>query len=303
MGDAASGFRIHHTPTDMIADDHPGACGPSEPSAKRARTDGPDDGNAKRPRPRGCPRDVVFSCASSTEVSACKPGLTWEQFRREFGVGGSWEPVLAPEVCTAEFGRLMSEYNTRCRREEVLPPREDIFSWTRLCGPDDVRVIIIGQDPYHRPGQAHGLAFSVRRGLPIPPSLRNIFLAVRACYPEISAPSDGCLESWARQGVLLLNTALTVRQGAPGSHATLGWDALVSAVVRRVSERRSGLVFMLWGAHAQSKCRPDPTRHCVLRFSHPSPLSGKPFAACRHFLLANAYLRDRGVEPIDWSVR
>ncbi|QPO25135.1 uracil-DNA glycosylase [Bovine alphaherpesvirus 2] len=254
-----------------------------------------------RCRPRGCPAGVKFLKGDITPAM-CVASPSWEEFKTLFNPGDTWKPVLEPEIGTQGFARLFAEYRKRCTIEDVLPPAEDVFSWTRFCGPDDVRVVIIGQDPYHGPGQAHGLAFSVRPDSVVPPSLRNILAAVRSCYPDLPPANNGCLEKWARRGVLLLNTTLTVRRGAPGSHAKIGWDAFVSAVVQRLSSRRQGLVFMLWGSHAQSKFRPDPSRHCVLRFSHPSPLSGTPFGNCRHFLMANQYLRDRGDEPVDWSL-
>ncbi|ADO13826.1 uracil-DNA glycosylase [Saimiriine alphaherpesvirus 1] len=273
---------------------------------------------AKRPRrPRGCPLGVQFggspSAADAVEretASLFSPSsgvsdrtLDWRRARDVFGIGEPWRDVIEPELAAAATSGLLSEYFRRCRTEEVLPPRGDVFSWTRSCAPDDVRVVIIGQDPYHQPGQAHGLAFSVRPGVPVPPSLRNIFTAVRSCYPEATpAAGHGCLEKWARQGVLLLNTTLTVRRGAAGSHSGLGWGRFVAGVLRRLAQRRDGLVFMLWGQHAQGAIKPDTQRHLVLRFAHPSPLSQTPFGTCRHFLLANQYLEARGLPPIDWSL-
>ncbi|BBM13174.1 uracil-DNA glycosylase [pteropodid alphaherpesvirus 2] len=219
-----------------------------------------------------------------------------------FQVGEAWRPVLEPALSAPLTAHLFAEYSRRCDTEEVLPPRSDVFSWTRFCKPEEVRVIIIGQDPYHQPGQAHGLAFSVRPGVPIPPSLRNVFTAVRQCYPEVSLGTHGCLEKWARQGVLLLNTTLTVKRGEAGSHAKLGWDRFVGGVLRTLSTKHSHLVFMLWGAHAQNAFKPDPRKHCVLRFAHPSPLSKTPFRDCRHFLEANAHLKAHDLPPIDWSL-
>ncbi|YP_443848.2 uracil-DNA glycosylase [Papiine alphaherpesvirus 2] len=264
---------------------------------------------APRRRPRGCPAGVTFGAPAPAAPAlglgdapaACPLPLDWPEFRRRFLVGDAWRPLLEPELANPLTARLMAEYERRCRAEEVLPPREDVFSWTRYCAPDEVRVVIIGQDPYHQPGQAHGLAFSVRPGTPAPPSLRNILAAVRNCCPDATMSGQGCLEKWARGGVLLLNTTLTVRRGEPASHAKIGWDRFVASVLRRLAASRPGLVFMLWGAHAQSAIRPDPRVHRVLTYSHPSPLSRVPFGSCRHFCLANQYLRERSLAPIDWS--
>ncbi|NP_851861.2 uracil-DNA glycosylase [Macacine alphaherpesvirus 1] len=273
----------------------------------------PREGTATRPaarrRPRGCPAGVTFDSQPPSRPSLGlddahadrPPALDWTGFRRRFLVGEAWRPVLEPELSNPLTAQLMAEYERRCRVEEVLPPREDVFSWTRFCTPDEVRVVIIGQDPYHQPGQAHGLAFSVRPGTPTPPSLRNILAAVRNCCPDAELAAHGCLEKWARGGVLLLNTTLTVRRGEPASHAKMGWDRFVASAVRRLAASRPGLVFMLWGAHAQNAIRPDPRVHRVLTYSHPSPLSKVPFSSCRHFCLANQYLRERSLAPVDWS--
>nr|QAU10921.1 UL2 [Human alphaherpesvirus 2] len=267
----------------------------------------------QRRRPRGCPPGVMFSASTTPEQPLGLSGdatpplptsvpLDWAAFRRAFLIDDAWRPLLEPELANPLTARLLAEYDRRCQTEEVLPPREDVFSWTRYCTPDDVRVVIIGQDPYHHPGQAHGLAFSVRADVPVPPSLRNVLAAVKNCYPDARMSGRGCLEKWARDGVLLLNTTLTVKRGAAASHSKLGWDRFVGGVVRRLAARRPGLVFMLWGAHAQNAIRPDPRQHYVLKFSHPSPLSKVPFGTCQHFLAANRYLETRDIMPIDWSV-
>nr|WBR46149.1 UNG [Suid alphaherpesvirus 1] len=269
-----------------------GASKPARPSA------------AARPA-KGTPAASAATTATGTDAPAPAPdpgAPTWDAFAAEFDVAPSWRALLEPELAKPYARLLLAEYRGRCLTEEVLPAREDVFAWTRLTAPEDVKVVIIGQDPYHGPGQAHGLAFSVRRGVPIPPSLANIFAAVRATYPTLPAPAHGCLEAWARRGVLLLNTTLTVRRGVPGSHAPLGWARLVRAVVQRLCETRPKLVFMLWGAHAQKACAPDPRRHKVLTFSHPSPLARTPFRTCPHFGEANAYLVQTGRAPVDWSV-
>ncbi|KAA5875416.1 uracil-DNA glycosylase, partial [Klebsiella pneumoniae] len=158
------------------------------------------------------------------------------------------------------------------------------------------------QDPYHGPGQAHGLAFSVRPGVAIPPSLLNMYKELEATIPGFTRPTHGYLESWARQGVLLLNTVLTVRAGQAHSHASLGWETFTDKVIALINEHCEGVVFLLWGSHAQKKgAIIDRQRHCVLKAPHPSPLSAhRGFFGCNHFVQTNQWLVDRGETPIDW---
>lgn len=210
---------------------------------------------------------------------------------------------------------LSAVYEGRCRprlcdflhREQALgpvyPPIDDIFNAFALTPFGQVRVVILGQDPYHGPGQAMGLAFSVRRGVRVPPSLRNIYKEIETDL-GIAAPGHGDLSAWARRGVLLLNAVLTVSAGRAASHHGQGWEDLTDAAVEALNRRRSGLVFMLWGAHAQKKgARIDEGRHLVLRAPHPSPLSAhRGFLGCGHFSRANAYLMSNGYEAIDWSL-
>ena len=162
--------------------------------------------------------------------------------------------------------------------------------------------MILGQDPYHEPGQAHGLAFSVRPGVAIPPSLLNMYKELEKTVPGFTRPTHGYLESWARQGVLLLNTVLTVRAGQAHSHASLGWETFTDKVISLINEHREGVVFLLWGSHAQKKgAIIDRQRHHVLKAPHPSPLSAhRGFFGCNHFVLANEWLEKRGETPIDW---
>jgi uracil-DNA glycosylase len=186
----------------------------------------------------------------------------------------------------------------------------DVFRALRLTGPDDVKVVILGQDPYHGEDrghpQAHGLAFSVPPAVRPPPSLRNIFKEVAANF-GYEAPRHGCLDAWARQGVLLLNTVLTVERGAAASHAKRGWERCTDTLIHELAVRHDGLVFMLWGAHAQAKrALLDGElngRHCLLEAPHPSPLSAhRGFLGCGHFAAANAYLEAHGRTPIDWRL-
>jgi len=163
--------------------------------------------------------------------------------------------------------------------------------------------VILGQDPYHGPGQAHGLSFSVPHGVPVPPSLQNIFKAIQQDL-TILPPNHGCLTSWAEQGVLLLNAVLTVEHKQAGSHAGKGWERFTDKIVALLSDKKEGLVFMLWGAYAQKKGAViDANKHCVLKAVHPSPLSAhRGFMDCQHFSKANAYLVGRGCAEIDWSI-
>jgi uracil-DNA glycosylase len=166
-----------------------------------------------------------------------------------------------------------------------------------------VKVVILGQDPYHGPGQAHGLCFSVPPGVPVPPSLDNMFREIQRDL-AIARPDHGCLLPWAQRGVLLLNAVLTVEDGRPGSHQGKGWEGFTDHVVETLGREREGLVFLLWGSYAQAKGRViDPRRHRVLKTTHPSPLSAhRGFLGCGHFSAANEYLMRRGEEPIDWSL-
>lgn len=185
----------------------------------------------------------------------------------------------------------------------IFPPGALIFNALNSTPLDKVRVVIIGQDPYHGPGQAHGLSFSVPPGVRTPPSLRNIFKEINRDL-GLPIPQHGCLQSWAEQGVLLLNAVLTVEQGQAGSHARRGWERFTSRVIELVNERCEHCVFLLWGSYAQRKGEQiDRTRHCVLTSVHPSPLSAhRGFISNGHFSAANDYLVSNGLAPIDWSL-
>jgi len=185
----------------------------------------------------------------------------------------------------------------------IFPPGALIFNALNSTPLDKVRVVIIGQDPYHGPGQAHGLSFSVPPGVRTPPSLRNIFKEINRDL-GLPIPQHGCLQSWAEQGVLLLNAVLTVEQGHAGSHARRGWERFTSRVIELVNERCEHCVFLLWGSYAQRKGEQiDRTRHCVLTSVHPSPLSAhRGFIGNGHFSAANDYLVSNGLAPIDWSL-
>ena len=187
--------------------------------------------------------------------------------------------------------------------KQIFPPGGLIFHALDSTPLQRVKVVIIGQDPYHGPGQAHGLCFSVQHGVPVPPSLVNIFKELKRDL-NIAPPNHGCLQHWAEQGVLLLNTSLTVEQGKAGSHAAAGWQPFTDKVIEVVSRECPHLVFLLWGAHAQSKERLiDPTKHLILRSPHPSPLSAhRGFIGNGHFGRTNKFLEQHGMAPIDWAL-
>lgn len=187
--------------------------------------------------------------------------------------------------------------------KEIYPPGPDIFNAFAHTPFDKVRVVILGQDPYHGPGQAHGLSFSVRPGVRVPPSLQNMFKEIEASL-DLPRPDHGCLTPWADRGVLLLNAVLTVEAGQAASHQGKGWEGFTDAAIDALNREREGLVFLLWGSHAQKKGQLiDASRHLILRSVHPSPLSAhRGFLGCGHFAKANAYLTSRGEPPIDWSL-
>ena len=191
----------------------------------------------------------------------------------------------------------------RARGVVIYPPGAQMFAALDATAFDAVKVVILGQDPYHGPGQAHGLSFSVPPGVPVPPSLRNIFAEIQRDL-GIAAPDHGCLLPWAQQGVLLLNAVLSVQAGQAGSHQGKGWEGFTDHIVETLNRDREGLVFMLWGSYAQAKGRIiDARRHCVLRAPHPSPLSAhRGFVGCGHFGKANRWLQGAGKTPIDWSL-
>ncbi len=187
--------------------------------------------------------------------------------------------------------------------KKIYPPGPEIFAAFEHTPFDDVRVVVLGQDPYHGPGQAHGLCFSVRPGVPPPPSLENIFTELERDL-KIARPDHGCLTPWAKRGVLLINSVLTVEHGRAASHQGKGWEGFTDAVIAALHRERENIVFLLWGSYAQRKGQIiDGRKHCVLKSVHPSPLSAhRGFLGCGHFSAANAYLEKHGFSPIDWSL-
>lgn len=213
----------------------------------------------------------------------------------------SWKKHLAPEFEKDYFVQLTDFVRNEYAHTTVYPPGRLIFNAFNLCPFDRVKVVIIGQDPYHGPGQAHGLCFSVNDGIAFPPSLQNIFKEIQADLGK-PIPTSGNLTRWAEQGVLMLNATLTVRAHAAGSHQRRGWEEFTDAAIRALNNEREHLVFILWGAYAQKKgAFIDRSRHLVLTSAHPSPLSAhNGFFGNHHFNLTNDYLRAHGQTPIDW---
>ena len=223
----------------------------------------------------------------------------------------SWRPALEPVLASRPLRTLGGFLNTEeAAGKHIYPPAGTRLAALALTPLADVRVVILGQDPYHGPGQAHGLAFSVQRGVPVPPSLLNIFKEQEADL-GLPRPKHGHLESWACQGVLLLNTVLTVEAGQAASHQGMGWELLTDAAIRAVAERPAPCVYLLWGSHARAKAplireasaaaKGGP--HLILEAPHPSPLSAyRGFLGCRHFSRANAFLQEHGCKAIDWQL-
>lgn len=218
-------------------------------------------------------------------------------------LGNSWDEILKDEFEKDYYQKirkfLIHEYNNY----KVYPNMYDIFNALKLSDYNDIKVVIIGQDPYHEEGQAHGLCFSVQKGVQVPPSLVNIYKELNTdlgCY----IPNNGFLEKWAKQGVLLLNNVLTVRQGQANSHKTCGWEVFTDRVIIELNKRENPIVFLFWGANAKKKelLVTNPI-HCVLKAAHPSPLSAfNGFFGCKHFSKANEFLKSNGFSAIDWQI-
>lgn len=214
-------------------------------------------------------------------------------------------PFLKHKLCS-----LFNKVEQLRKKCIIYPPQPQIMSWSYMCKPEDIKVVILGQDPYHG-GQANGQAFSVNRGFAVPPSLKNIFREIHNCYSEFISPGHGCLEQWGERGVLLLNTVLTVEEKKPGSHFDLGWIWFTNYIIATLSEKLSHCVFMLWGSKAIAKgSLINSHKHLVLKAQHPSPLAAKnnfssswpKFLGCGHFSTANKYLLEHGREPVDWTL-
>ena len=215
----------------------------------------------------------------------------------------SWKALLKEELASSSFAHLAELVRSAYQTSVVYPPPAMLFRALDTCPVEKVKLVILGQDPYHGKGQAHGLAFSVQDGVAIPPSLRNIFKELKEDV-GVDTPLHGNLTRWTEQGVLLLNATLSVEEGKPGSHQEKGWEGLTDAIIKKLASTREHLVFVLWGKFAQRKAGfIDPARHLILSSAHPSPFSAyQGFFGSRPFSRANAYLTEHGKEPIDWRL-
>lgn len=219
-------------------------------------------------------------------------------------LGGGWDEVLKDVFESENYKKirefLKKEYFTRT----IYPPMNDLYNCFRLTPYDKIKCVILGQDPYHNEGQAHGLCFSVKKGVEPPPSLKNIYKEIKDDLGITEPPEFGDLTSWAKEGVLLLNTVLTVRAGAANSHKDCGWQQFTDEVIKKISDREEPMVFMLWGGNARSKkYLIDSKKHLVLECAHPSPLSAyNGFFGCKHFSKCNDFLIKNGKEPINWQL-
>lgn len=219
-------------------------------------------------------------------------------------IQNQWHQFLGPVKSEPYFQQMMGQLaQWREEGQMIYPPADQVFEAFRRTDFDQIKVVILGQDPYHGPDQAHGLCFSVQPGIRIPPSLVNIYKELASDIPGFEIPNHGYLADWADQGVLLLNTVLTVNAGQAHSHASLGWETFTDKVIELINAEREGVVFLLWGSHAQKKGRHiDTSKHFVLKAPHPSPLSAhRGFLGCRHFSQTNAILIEQGKSAIDWQ--
>ena len=218
-------------------------------------------------------------------------------------IGNDWDDILKDDFSSEHYATLRTFLKSEYSSHTVYPGMYDIFNALKYTPYSSVKVVIIGQDPYHGPNQAHGLSFSVREGVPPPPSLQNIFKEIKSDL-GLPIPNHGCLEKWARQGVLLLNAVLTVRAGQANSHKGQGWETITDSIIRHLNDRQKPMVFLLWGANAGAKSAlvTNPS-HLVLKCAHPSPLSAyNGFFGCKHFSKTNKYLSECGLKEIDWRL-
>jgi uracil-DNA glycosylase len=222
-----------------------------------------------------------------------------------FEMEPSWKEVLKEELTQSYLIQLMALLEKeRALGKEIYPPKDLVFNAFWQTPYDQVKVVIVGQDPYHGRGQAHGLSFSVPQGVPPPPSLKNIFKEIKSDL-DLPVPEHGCLIKWAKQGVLLLNAILTVQEGLPLSYQGKGWERFTDAVIAKLYERSDPVIFVLWGKYAQEKCmslKGGKNQPIILKAAHPSPFSVQNFLGCRHFSQVNEHLMKMGKTPIDWTI-
>lgn len=221
----------------------------------------------------------------------------------EVRIEASWKEALQEEFEQPYFQSIAAELKKELSEgKTIYPPGQLIFNAFNCTPFDQVKVVILGQDPYHNPGEAMGLCFSVPQGIRIPPSLQNMYKELQADL-GIAPPNHGDLTQWTKQGIFLLNAMLTVEKNKAGSHQKIGWQTFTDRVIQRLSEQREGLVFLLWGNFARKKATLiDKEKHCILEAAHPSPLAQGAFFGCRHFSKANAYLQAHGKSPVDWRL-
>jgi len=214
----------------------------------------------------------------------------------------SWDEFLSKEKEEEYFIQLMEKVQKARLKGNVYPPEEDVYSSLQFCPYDNVKVVILGQDPYHGMGQAHGLSFSVKPGVKTPPSLKNIYKELKADL-DIDIANHGYLISWAKQGVLMMNTSWSVQEGKPGSHKSFGWKKFTNHILEELNQYDKPIVFLLWGNHAIEAAKSiDNPKHLLLKSAHPSPLAGGAFFGSRPFSKANAFLKANGREPINWKL-
>jgi len=264
----------------------------ASPDLKRKRIDNGDTLSPEQKRRMSTNKQNAYLIRLSKELAIVPPTI-----------GFTWFEALQSELSKPYFAKLSQFVDGERKKSTVFPTAEKVWSWTNCTNIQDIRVVILGQDPYHGPGQAHGLCFSVMPGISPPPSLVNMYKELTEDIPGFTKPDHGHLVGWAKQGVLLLNSVLTVTSGRPNSHKDRGWEQLTDAVIRWISTNCTGVVFLLWGAYAQKKAAfVDSKRHHILRTTHPSPLSAhRGFLGCRHFSKCNEFLVADGKAPIDWS--
>jgi uracil-DNA glycosylase len=215
-----------------------------------------------------------------------------------------WKLILSDAIHSENFKNIVLFLSNSIEEgKKIFPPQEQIFTIFNLVSLYEIKVVILGQDPYHGAGEAHGLSFSVPKNIKIPPSLRNIYKALEKDIPGFQIPPHGCLTEWAQQGVFLLNSFLTVEENKAKSHEKIGWEIFTDSIIQKISDELENVVFLLWGNFAIKKSALiDASKHLVLEFIHPSPLNGNAFLSCNHFSKANDYLKSKGKEGIDWQI-
>lgn len=218
-------------------------------------------------------------------------------------LSAEWNSLLKNEFNKTYYNQLVKLVNTAYKTQTIFPPSKLLFNVLQLCSFENIKVVIIGQDPYHNFGQANGLSFSVNDGIKVPPSLQNIFKELKTDLVDFEIPTSGNLESWAKQGVLMLNSVLTVQEGLPGSHKNFGWQQFTDAIIKLVSDEKEKVAFLLWGAFAITKVELiDKNKHLILTAAHPSPLARGAFFGNKHFSKTNNYLNANGITTINWKL-